>query len=51
MALRYLLDTNICFYAGSSGYPLVTRKLDRQSMGKVCISLLPVSIPVAGRFK
>ena len=33
MALRYLLDTNICVYAVSGRYPQVTRKLDDQGGG------------------
>ncbi len=40
MSLRYLLDTNMCVYAVSGRHPLVTRKLDRQGTGKVCISVI-----------
>jgi tRNA(fMet)-specific endonuclease VapC len=40
MAMRYLLDTNICVYAVSGRHPLVTRKLDRQGTGKVALSVI-----------
>lgn len=40
MALRYLLDTNICVYAVSGRFPLVTRQLDRQLAGTVGISVI-----------
>ena len=40
MALRYLLDTNICVYAVSGRYPQVTRKLDDQGGGTIGMSVI-----------
>jgi tRNA(fMet)-specific endonuclease VapC len=40
MALRYLLDTNICVYAVSGRYPQVTRTLDDQGIGTVGMSVI-----------
>jgi tRNA(fMet)-specific endonuclease VapC len=40
MALRYLLDTNICVYAVSGRYPHVTRKLDDQGGGTIGMSVI-----------
>ena len=40
MALRYLLDTNICIYAVSGRHPKIAQRLDRLSAGRVGIPVI-----------
>jgi len=48
MAVRYLLDSDICVYALSGRYPKVVRTLDRKLPGQVAISVIVLGELLAG---
>lgn len=51
MAIRYLLDTNICVYALSGRYPNVVRVLDRKLPGQLAVSVIALGELFAGAQK
>lgn len=48
MAVRYLLDSDICVYALSGRHPKVVRALDRRLPGQVAISVIALGELLTG---
>lgn len=51
MAVRYLLDGDICVYALSGRHPKVVRALDRRLPGQVTVSVIALGELLAGAAK